>query len=49
MDKFNVSWVWFALAIAALVTAVVAKGMAALFFVLAIVCLVAGIFFVIRR
>ncbi len=48
MDKIGIGWIWFALAIAALVTAVVAQGMAAFFYVLAAVFGVAGIVFLLK-
>lgn len=49
MDKFNLGWLWFVLAIAALATAVAAKAMAALFYVAAIVFLGVGIWFLLKK
>jgi hypothetical protein len=49
MNGSKLSWLWFALAIGALAAAVAAKAMSALFYLLAIAFLVAGIWFVLRR
>lgn len=48
MEKFKI-WTWFGLAIAALAAAVVAKGLAALFVLLAVAFVVAGIYFALRN
>lgn len=49
MEKLGAGWLWFALAIAALVAAVAAQGMAALFYVLAAAAGVAGIYVLLKK
>lgn len=49
MEKLGPHWIWFFLAVAALAAAVVAQGLAAAFYVAAVVFLGAGIWFLIRR
>ncbi len=49
MEKFNIHWLWFVLAIAALAAGVMAKAMAALFYLLAVALAIVGIVMLVRR
>jgi hypothetical protein len=42
-------WIWFALAIGALITAFVVKALSVMFLLLAIACCIGGIAFMLRR
>ncbi len=49
MAKFDLHWIWFVLAVAALVAAVLAQGLVAAFYVAAVVSLCAGIWLLLRK